>query len=478
MYKKEVIEQLSKKWGPLVEGIEQEDVKQNVAYLCENAAKHLKSINEDTTDVGKLSTWQKWAFPLIRRVYPELLANKIVGVQPMDGPVSQIFYVGHERSKAGGTPETIYSKYNLTYGGKEASGLSNLTGISNVGSDTHASAVSGAAGTSTDLLDTIGKQIAAFPTSSTLTQYNTSAGEYLSAIPEISFRIQQQPVVARTRKFRSLWTIEAQQDLKAYHNLDLEREVTELMSKEVELEIDRELLEDLRMIAYDVTGSFGAFNRAALDLGNSNAFPEEHDWTPDDYEYSIAAESESFKLTNVWFFDHTANKAQTAPRHVGELYANLLATVNFAAYDIHKTTYRGPGNFLVTSPMVAAMLESAAKLEGGIQDTDVSMATNGIQWKGKLAGRYDLYVDPLYPEGEILVGYKGSNTDCGYVYAPYIPVMPLDTVINPEDFQPRKGLLTRYGKAAITPSSRWYRIVRIIGDSSSNFIHKPFVKSS
>lgn len=476
MLKKEVVEQLSKKWGSLVEGIGDEDVKQNVAYLCENTAKHL--LSEDTTDVGKLSTWQKWAFPLIRRVYPELLANKIVGVQPMDGPVSQIFYVGHERSTKGGTPETVYSKYNLTYGGKEASALSNLTGTSNLGSSTHASAVSGSAGTSTSLLDTIGKQIAAFPTSSTLTQYNTSAGEYLSAIPEISFRIQQQPVVARTRKFRSLWTLEAQQDLKAYHNLDLEREVTDLMSKEVELEIDRELLEDLRMIAYDVTGSFGAFNRTALDLGNSNSFPLEHDWTPSGYEYSIAAESESFKLTNVFFFDHAANKSVTAPRHVGELYANLLATVNFAAYDIHKTTYRGPGNFLVTSPVVAAMLESAAKLEGGIQGGDQSLATNGIQWKGKLANRYDLYVDPLYPEGEILVGYKGSNTDCGYVYAPYIPIMPLDTVINPEDFQPRKGLMTRYGKAAITPSSRWYRVIRIVGDSSSNFIYYPFTKSN
>jgi hypothetical protein len=480
MYKQGLVKKLAEKWGPVVEGIESDEIKQNVAFLCENTAREL-TVNEDTTDVGKLSTWQKWAFPLIRRVIPELLANKIVGVQPIDGPVSQIFYIGHERSKNGGTPETIYSKYNITYGGKEASALPNLTGISNLGSSTQASAVSGAAGNSTSLLDTIGKQIAAFPTSSTLTQHNTSAGEYLTgtSIPEISFRIQQQPVVARTRKFRTLWTIEAQQDLKAYHNLELEREVTELMSDEVQLEIDRELIEDLRMLAYDVSSSFGAFSRTALDLDNSNSFPTEHDWTPSSYEYSIAAESEAFKLTNVYFFDHAANYANTAPRHVGELYANLLAAVNFAAYDIHKTTYRGPGDFIVTSPVIAAMLESAAKLEGGLKESDMSLSKDGIQHKGSLGGRYDLYVDPLYPEGEILVGRKGKNpTDSGYVYAPYIPIMPLDTVINPDDFQPRKGLLTRYAKAAITPSSRHYRVIRLVSDSASNQFLYPFARSN
>lgn len=484
MLKKEVAEALKTKWGPLLEGIDNVDVQENTAVMCENAAKALKShLNEDATTVGKLGTWQKWAFPLIRRVYPELLANKIVGVQPMDGPVSQVFYIGHDRSYQG-TSQNVYSKYNLTYRGQVASALDNLTGIASMTGNTHGSAVSGLAVASTDLLDTIGKQIAAYPTTTSLTQFNTSAGEQMSgtSIPEISFSIQQQPIVARTRKFRTLWTIEAQQDLRAYHNLDLEKEVTELMSQEVQLEIDRELIEDLRMLAYDVSGTFGAFNRGALDLGNSNNFDDNDDYPAADFLYdldSTVPTAETRKSDNIYFFDHAANGALTAPRHVGELYANLLATINFAAYDIHKTTYRGPGNFLVTSPVVAAMLESAAKLEGGLQGEDWTCPTNGITWKGKLAGRYDLYVDPIYPEGEILIGYKGANAmECGYVYAPYIPVLPLDTVINPEDFQPRKGLLTRYGRAAITPASRWYRVVRIVGDSASNFIFRPFEKSA
>jgi hypothetical protein len=61
----------------------------------------------------------------------------------------------------------------------------------------------------------------------------------------------------------------------------------------------------------------------------------------------------------------------------------------------------------------------------------------------------------------------------GYVYSPYIPVQMLPTVINPEDFQPRKGLITRYGKSVVTPESRWYRIIRLVG-ADSNFLTLPF----
>jgi hypothetical protein len=83
----------------------------------------------------------------------------------------------------------------------------------------------------------------------------------------------------------------------------------------------------------------------------------------------------------------------------------------------------------------------------------------------------------MYPEDEVLIGYKGSNAmDAGLVYAPYIPLQPLPTITDPETFQPRKGILTRYGKAAITPQSRFYRIIRIIG--GGNFLTDPMVKNA
>jgi hypothetical protein len=119
------------KWAPVLEGIESDYTRRVTAQLLENQAKAIISdkLREDVTadiggmnTVGRLGTFQKFAFPLVRRVYPELIANNIVGVQPMQGPVSQIFYLGNSRrdstTAAGGDgTQTIYSKYNLTYRG-------------------------------------------------------------------------------------------------------------------------------------------------------------------------------------------------------------------------------------------------------------------------------------------------------------------------------------------------------------------------
>jgi len=97
-----------------------------------------------------------------------------------------------------------------------------------------------------------------------------------------------------------------------------------------------------------------------------------------------------------------------------------------------------------------------------------------ITYKGKWLGQYDVYIDPLWPEDEILMGYKGGNAmEGGYIYAPYIPIQMLPTIVSPDTFQPRKGLLTRYGKAVITPESRWYRIIRLVG-ANSRFLTQPF----
>ena len=155
-----------------------------------------------------------------------------------------------------------------------------------------------------------------------------------------------------------------------------------------------------------------------------------------------------------------------APQTLGHIYSNVLALINFASTDIYRTTLRGPGNVLITSPVIASMLESAAKLEGGLPEKDgpTNMAGGQVQYVGKFAGKYDLIVDPMFPEDEIIVGYKGSNAmDAGFFYCPYIPLQPLDTVTDPETFQPRKGILTRYGKAAVQPASRFYRVIRLIG---------------
>ena len=472
------------KWAPVLEGIEDSYTQRVTAQLLENQAKSIMSerLDEAQTGTQDLGTFQKFAFPLVRRVFPELIANKICGVQPMSGPVSQIFYLGSDRNAAGSQDRTLYSKFRLTWGGLETSAIGGLTSsIDTTSYGTQSMGLGGAGGPGST--GTYGGKIADFPVSGANQTHSTwgfamSAGELLTGtgIPDMTFHIEQQPVVARTRKMRALWTLEASQDLKAYHNMDLERELTELLSSELRLEIDRELIEDLRMIAYDVTGTnFPPFNRGNLDWGNSNNFTgfsgpnlASEDSVFGDFQGDVNAPGNpaGASTENVFLMDWTSSALNFAPRHVGDTYANLLALINIASQSIYKTTHRGPGNWILCAPVVASLLESSARLQGGIDKPDgpTNMGKNGISYVGKFMGRYDLYVDPLYPEDEILMGYKGSSPmDAGYVYAPYIPLQGLPKVIDPNTFQPRKGLITRYGKAAISPESRFYRVIRFAG---------------
>jgi len=524
MLNKEISNTLCEKWSPILEGVADQYTRETTAVLLENQARHILNeaqkdgmLSEATpgqapTSVGSIGTFQKFAFPLVRRVFPELIANKICGVQPMQGPVSQIFYLGYDRASED-RRQTIYSKYNLTYG-QEAIGdaTTQWTGSSldsmSQGADNYSALDTSniKANQMTVPSATVGGQIAAFPVAGRTAGYDVSSGEVLGTvnspvssfdmssfdptphgtIPEINFHIEQQAITARTRKFRALWTLEAAQDLRAYHNLDLERELTDLLGKEVALEIDRELVEDMRAIAYDMSG--GSFQRTMLDLPNSNSITgtgtNQTTFDPVDFLYDTVGLSgapgggQYQTNRNVYFVDFASTALNLSPLHVGQAYANLLAVLNFASQDIYKTTYRGAGNWIVTSPLVAAILNSASKLEGGVRsgNWEGQLGAN-INYAGKLQGMFDVYVDPLYPDDEMMMGYKGSSPmDSGFVYSPYIPLQMLPTITDPETFQPRKGLLTRYGKAAVTPESRFFRIIRLIG-ADSNYMFRPGVRN-
>lgn len=515
-------ETLVQKWEPVLEGINDVYTRKTTAQLLENQAKSIvedkinESISTGTTTTGQLGTFQKFAFPLVRRVYPQLIANSIVGVQPMAGPVSQVFYLGNSRV-SGSDVQPMYSKFNLTPRGLFASAIGSDSGAGVAGGT-----FDGGAGTGLDGDDaqsgfdvsnvlntlsgtselvgagapsgTMGGKLAAFPNEKFTFGYNLSAGERLSGtgIPEMTFHVEQEAVEAKTRKMRALWTLEASQDLRAYHNLDLEQELTGLLSKELALEIDREIIEDLRQIAYGFSSNLGGTNLGGMDasyinmtgaegLNQGAAGSETFAFAQGDYDQSTALQNTTAKIaSNVFVVDFGASALSLQPRHVGEVYANLLAAINVASQDIYRTTLRGPGSFLVTSPLVASLLESAAKLEGGVAPADgpTNMGANSVEFRGKFMGRYDLYVDPMYPTDEIMVGYKGSTAmDAGYIYAPYIPLQQLPTVTDPETFQPRKGILTRYGKVEIQPNSQFYRIIRIVGPTA-NYLFQPFARNT
>ncbi|MAK50929.1 hypothetical protein [Marinobacter sp.] len=518
--------ELLKRWEPLLEGIGDDHIAYQTARLFENQAKEFtkqrmdEELSDAATTTGKIGTFQKFAFPLIRRTYPELVFNKIGATQAMDGPVSQIFYMGNSRALAS-DEQVMYSKFNITPRNLTNDPIGSVSARTDGLSALGQFGVPGAAGV-TPLLNsqasagfdvsnvinitngspstTMGGKLASFPNANSILGYSVSAAERLknAEIPEVNLHIQKQTVQARERKMRALWTLEAAQDLKAYHNLDMEAELTDLLSKEMNLEIDRELIEDIRMIAYGpaaLGGGFGGWYLESLYQGNADNFPgiggtgtgatAGDTFVAGAYEYdfnaSLTAEEAAVddsgsvgdginrRYSNIFVMDlkrFSDNSAGFAPQTLGHVFSNVLAMINRASTDIYRTTLRGPGNVLITSPVIASMLESAAKLEGGLPAVDgpTNMAAGQVQYVGKFAGKYDLIVDPMFPEDEIIVAYKGANAmDAGYFYCPYIPVQPLDTVVDPETFQPRKGILTRYGKVAVQPASRFYRVIRIIG---------------
>jgi hypothetical protein len=118
---------------------------------------------------------------------------------------------------------------------------------------------------------------------------------------------------------------------------------------------------------------------------------------------------------------------------------------------IHRKTLRGGANFVVCGPEVANILEFTA---GFRADTtaDENRGTIGAVRVGQLSKKLDVYVDPYFPRNVCLVGRKGNSfLESGYVYAPYVPLQVTPTIFGPEDFVPRKGVMTRYAKKMVRP---------------------------
>jgi len=254
-------------------------------------------------------------------------------------------------------------------------------------------------------------------------------------IPEINLKVDSVSVTAMTKKLKAKWTPELGQDLNAYHNLDAEVELTSILSEQIALEIDREILEDL------VRGGSGAqyyWSRSPgmfLDKKTGN-------------EVGASAKAPDFTGT------------------VSEWYETLGETINDVSAQIHRKTLRGGANFIVTSPEVANILEFTSGFRANVTSDDAK-GTAGTQKVGSLSKRYDIYVDPYFPRNLCLVGRKGNSfLESGYVYAPYVPLQVTPTIFGVEDFVPRKGVMTRYAKKMVRPDMYGLVIVRgMLGES-------------
>ena len=499
--------QLKSKWEKtgLLEGMKERD-QHSMAVLLENQAKQLL---DEATQTGTSSGSEEWsgvALPLVRRIFGEIASKEFVSVQPMNLPSGLIFFLDFKYgSSQGGNPsfagKSLFGGTNVTSSatnfGRTNEAVGGLYGEGRYGysvNDTgsivasctvatgsqvgigYDSAVSASAGlnlrtiavplanlASADVeavraFTVTGSAIAeVYPQFTTVSGTNVvfyvkhnpaASGATISAtvgfvttppnnysrgdfedstpnsagntttpldIPEIDLELKSEAIVAKTRKLKAVWTPELAQDLNAYHSIDAEAELTSMLSDYISLEIDLEILDMLKSNA--LTTEYWS-TTVGEELVNGT-------WS------NIGGSSNAY-TKNAWF--------QT-----------LGVKLNKVSNKIHQLTLRGGANFIVASPDVCTILES---IPGFVvnADKDAMQFAAGVTSVGSMSNRYTVYKNPYMTSNEILMGYRGNNfLETGAVYAPYVPLIMTPLVYDPQNFTPRRGVMTRYAKKMVRP---------------------------
>jgi hypothetical protein len=366
----------------------------------------------------------KILIPMIRRTFPELISNEIVGVQPMGGPVGLAFALR-------------YAYQGETLGSNDIDGRTD--GVSPRGSSFRnqlAAAYDGSTGLPNDelgyqLLDTrFTGTSAGFLSGNTdhwsFADQDRGIAELLNnyeltgKIPQIELKFDKTAVEAGTRRLATRWSVELEQDIKNMNGIDIDGELTNAMSYEIQAEIDREVV--MRMI------------QTAFNAGAGAGFSI---WSP------VSADGRWTAERNITFYQRL-----------------IIESGRMAARN-----RRGAANFVIATPRVCSILEMLPDFKVYEINGTVSTAGVGIAKVGTVGSRWTVYRDTRtevqntslynnptnYYTGQTsgveyaLLGYKGSEYyDTGIIYCPYIPIM-VQRTIGPNDFAPRVGLMTRYG---------------------------------
>ena len=478
-----------KSWQKLIEAdadITDDTVKMSTAIVLENAQQLVdheakvrggrglifEDVTPGVTDLGSMgpdAATSSYAntmgdarvpnivIPMIRRIYPQLIAHKLVGVQPMQGPIGMAFAFRAKYGRFGRGPvdtmntEIGYLANNPAFTGKAqfankynnaeyAEGTMNLSadlsaigtgaqdqGTLDAGYGPSGLAVSGIAEATGALYNRVSGGVTEDPQLGKDSAYDfffgkgqntfgivgdgadTSDAENWrvgSTMPEAGFEILKATVTAKTRKLGVQITRETEEDMKAMQGLNAQQEISDILSYEIGQEIDRQLL--------------GEIVTAAVRAGNSSV------WDP----------------------------AKADGRNQTERVNTLYTTILNRAAQIAVQSRRGAANWAVCSPGAAALLESQIynplSVGGGLGNGNAfgKNIDNGIgvtQIGSLRNGTITLYRDTLAGGDYILLGYKGSNIyDAGVMYLPYIP-LELMQAQDPFSFNPITAARTRYG---------------------------------
>jgi len=442
----------------LLEGISTDTEKSGMSILLENQAKQLIDEASRTGTGGGNEEWSGVALPLVRRVFAEIASKEFVSVQPMNLPSGLIFYLdfkyGTNQSRQGsgslfgGSSDAKLGSTDKAEGGLYGAGrhgysindksatIAASEGKIALPSDADLEGVRAFTATAGDVSYLVGKDGSltdsegngpadaaevtlvyhAQTTAEARGDFEDNLGDSADAadtglqkdvgIPEVNLELKSEPIVAKTRKLKAVWTPELAQDLNAYHSIDAEAELTSLLSEYVSMEIDLEILDMLIVNAHTDGGDFDA--------------------TP---ESGFGGDGDT----------------------QGTYFQRLGTKIQKVSNTIHQLTLRGGANFLVCSPQVATVLES---IPGYAADTDgnQSQFAMGVTKVGALNNRFQVYKNPYMTSGDVLIGFRGTNfLETGAVYAPYIPLIQTPLVYDPVNFTPRRGVMTRYAKKMVRP---------------------------
>src|SRR6056300_278756 len=220
----------------LLEGLEG-NRRNSMSVVLENTRKYLKeAASTGASAAGNVATLNRVILPVIRRVMPTVIANEIVGVQPMQGPVGQI--------------HTLRVRYAETTNDTSASNTDTTAGDEALSPFKIANAYSGSL--------TTGKA-------------DSTAAKEGTGGRALSIQILKQSVEAKTRKLQARWTFEAAQDAQSMHGIDVEAEIMAALAQEITAEIDQEVLGSLRSLA----ATEETYNQAAVS-GTARYVGDEH----------------------------------------------------------------------------------------------------------------------------------------------------------------------------------------------------------